>query len=651
MIFKEIAPMVMALTLLISILIITKIKKPVIYTIDGKFAIIGTVLGMLITSLNLIYSNNYIITLGPLLTIACLIYLSNRDKLLIENKEQIFTLDKKTLNITRTIYWICITIALLAYQFAEPYYRPPIFFVSISIAVASLGVEILSFDSKNKISLCKLFSKILTLSLILRLSAYYISSYPIGSDPWVHAELIKDITKYGISYFPTTHDYYSNYPIMHIFSSVSGIVMNLSSKESMAVVGITLMVSTFFVYLIIRDMTNNTNLALFSMLLLNFSDFHIQWGVQVIAMTFGITIFTILLYLLLIKRTQYNSTFKLFLIVFIFLIIWTHTISTFIYMVLLFSLFIGRFLYKLIYAPFNQPSHFGITITICVLSIVILIYHWMDPRYPFMESITRGLIESLSKEAGFLNRTASSNIENSWNSIFNIMGFLTLVFFGVIGSLHSLSKKYGSEVKFVLIYSLTSLFFVFFVFPVLGIRNIIPYRWPVFIYSILVIFTGIGIFKIINIPKRKQYSIIILFLSLLLSSFFMITNSITNMDSPIYGGEINEKLVWTDSEMSLFSATDQLYLNYIISDRQTRRRPFKAYFKRDNVTEYSSIGSAINLDNMDDYLIVWRKSTIERPIQVGYTMILPGNEFKTNLDDNFSNVYDTGLAKAYISNK
>jgi hypothetical protein len=72
MLFKEIAPIIILLTLIISASIAVKVKRSSIFTIDGTFAILGTILGLLITSFNLIYSNNYLISLGPLLTIASL---------------------------------------------------------------------------------------------------------------------------------------------------------------------------------------------------------------------------------------------------------------------------------------------------------------------------------------------------------------------------------------------------------------------------------------------------------------------------------------------------------------------------------------------------------------------------------------------------
>ena len=88
--FKELAPYVITATVIICALIAIKINKEDILTTDGIFAVAGFALGLFITSLNLIYSNNYLITLRPLLAIACLLYLRFRDKILTSGTEKLY---------------------------------------------------------------------------------------------------------------------------------------------------------------------------------------------------------------------------------------------------------------------------------------------------------------------------------------------------------------------------------------------------------------------------------------------------------------------------------------------------------------------------------------------------------------------------------
>lgn len=652
MLFKDIAPIIILLTLIISALIAFKIKSLSFSTIDVIFAILGSVLGLLITFLNLIYSNNYLITIGPLITISCLLYLKYRSKLLADNLNVNLYLSNRELKILQIMYWICILMALISYYYAKLYSRSLFFFLSISLAVCSLGLEILSLTYKKNIQIYIIFSKIFLASLILRSSAYFISPYPIGSDPWRHADLIKGIIIYGTSHLPQISEYYSNYPLMHLYASIAGLLGNLTVKGSMAIIGIVLTFSTIFVYLIVKKVTNNLHLALFSMLLINFSDFHIQWSIQVIAMSLGIAIYTMIIYLLIEQNKKITLIYKLLSILFICIITWTHTVSSFICIVSLISLYTGSLIYEYIYKNKNEFAKIPVNTTLFILFLLILISHWTDPKYPFLKGITKVLINSLSTEAKFLGRTPVSNIGDSWFSIADIFGFLILIFFGVIGSLHSLSKEHQTRTKVSLIFMLIVLFSIFFVFPVMGIRNILPYRWPAFIYTTFILFSGIGILKITSIFKDRCYKVVFVSILLILFSFFMITNSIANMDSPIYGKNLNQKMIWTESEMEMFTNLNNSSDSIIVSDLQTSENIFLTYLKRDNMTTYllNSRGS-FDWDYMGNKVLTWRKTSLDRPVQVkpdeSPDMLL-GFDFKYYLDNNYHAIYNSGDSKAYL---
>ncbi|WP_292373437.1 hypothetical protein [Methanosarcina sp. UBA411] len=652
MLFIEIAPIIILLTLIISALIAVKIKISSFSTIDVIFAILGTILGLIITFLNLIYSNNYLITIGPLVTIASLLHLKYRSKLLANSIDLNMYLNNRALKIIQTIYWVCILIALISYYQAKPYHRPAIFFFSISLAVSSLGLEILSRTYEKDIQLYALISKILILSLILRFSAYFISPYPVGSDPWRHADLIKGISIYGTIYLPQISEYYSNYPLMHLYASISGLIGNLTTKDAMFIIGMVLTISTIFIYIIVKKITNSIPLALFSMLLINFSDFHIQWSIQIIAMSFGIAIYAMTIYLLIEQNEKITPIYKILTILAICIITWTHTVSSFICIVSLISLYIGSFIYERLYANKCNYAKLRVNNTLFTFFLLILTCHWTDPKYPFLKGITTVLINSLSMDADFLGRGPVSNVGDSWFSILDILGFLILIFFGVIGSLHSLSKEHQTKTKVSLIFMLVVLFSIFFIFPVMGIRNILPYRWPAFIYTTFVLFSGIGIFKISTIFKYRCHKVIFISMLLILFSFFMITNSVTDMDSPVYGKNLNQKMIWTESEMEMFANINSSSDDIIVSDLQTTENIFITYLKRDNVATYLlTPRGVLDWEYMGNKVLTWRKTSLDRPVQVkpyeSPDMLL-GSDFKHNLDNNYHAIYNSGEAKEYL---
>ncbi|WP_292379794.1 hypothetical protein [Methanosarcina sp. UBA289] len=652
MLFIEIAPIIILLTLIISALIAVKIKISSFSTIDVIFAILGTILGLIITFLNLIYSNNYLITIGPLVTIASLLHLKYRSKLLANSIDLNMYLNNRALKIIQTIYWVCILIALISYYQAKPYHRPAIFFFSISLAVSSLGLEILSRTYEKDIQLYALISKILILSLILRFSAYFISPYPVGSDPWRHADLIKGISIYGTIYLPQISEYYSNYPLMHLYASISGLIGNLTTKDAMFIIGMVLTISTIFIYIIVKKITNSIPLALFSMLLINFSDFHIQWSIQIIAMSFGIAIYAMTIYLLIEQNEKITPIYKILTILAICIITWTHTVSSFICIVSLISLYIGSFIYERLYANKCNYAKLRVNTTLFTFFLLILTCHWTDPKYPFLKGITTVLINSLSMDADFLGRGPVSNVGDSWFSILDILGFLILIFFGVIGSLHSLSKEHQTKTKVSLIFMLVVLFSIFFIFPVMGIRNILPYRWPAFIYTTFVLFSGIGIFKISTIFKYRHHKVVFISMLLILFSFFMITNSVTDMDSPVYGKNLNQKMIWTESEMEMFANINSSSDDIIVSDLQTTENIFITYLKRDNVATYLlTPRGVLDWEYMGNKVLTWRKTSLNRPVQVkpyeSPDMLL-GSDFKHKLDNNYHAIYNSGEAKEYL---
>ena len=645
------APFVITATLIICALIAIKIRKEDILTVDGIFSVVGFGLGLLITSMNLIYSNNYLISLGPLLVIASLLYLRLRGKILEKGADFNLNLDPNTLKVINILYWVCISVALFSYHQAQPYHRPPIFFICISLGVALLGLEILSSKFRDTFSVFGMMFKILLISLILRAGAYFISPYPVGSDPWGHAEYIKHFLQFHHVMVPPDWEvYYCSYPLAHLLACAGTLIGNISVKGSMFIIGAVLALSTIFVYLFVKKVTNNINLALLSMLLLNFADFHIQWSIEVIAMSFGIAIYTILIYLILKKSEKHQILYALFLTLFLFIITWTHTVSAFIALTSILSLYVGSLLYTQIYKD-KYSNAVLVSFTLCMLFIVLLIFHWMDPNYPFIESIVRGLVNSLTKEAKFLGRLPSIT-QQQWKSLLSISGFLIYIFFGVIGSLYCLSRKYADKTKVALVFMLIVLYFVFFAFPVMGIRNIVPYRWPAFIYTSFVIFVGIGLTGFLSLLKGKRQKISFVFIVLFIASFFMITTSVSDMDSPVYGKAIIQKLVWTESEMMLFEKINNSYGGVIIADLQTQNRPFQTYLKREKSPYYPlTTEGDVDWDYMNGKLVIWRTVSLTRPVQMaGYRhpAMLLGTKFKSHLDNNFSCISDTGGARAYL---
>jgi ABC-type multidrug transport system fused ATPase/permease subunit len=420
-------------------------------------------------------------------------------------------------------------------------------------------------------------------------------------------------------------------------------------------IGVVLILSTSFTYLFVKEVCNSSNIALFSVLLLSFASFHIRWTIVVIATSFGLALYSIIIYLI-IKSNSANIDNKIkyqsLLVFFILVIIWTHTISAFITLITVICLYLSSLInQKTLHLKVEEKIA---SFTLCLTMGVALTFHWMDQQYSFFDLIVTRLFDSLSAEAKFLDLSVSSNIIESYGMLLLTFGFLIYTFFGIIGSLYIVSKFQSSYTKISLLFTVLVLYVFRYIFPIFGMENIVPDRWPAFIYVIFVLFISIGFFKTLSLIKNPKKQISAIFIILFIASFFMITNNETNLDSPIYGEDVIQRLVWTDSEMALFTHVNKSYDNVIVADKQTKVRPFETYLCRDRhkLAIYpSNEKGEINWNLMNDKLIIWRKTSLTRPLTCSSVDLLLGHDFEARLHDNFSCIYNTGEARAFINFK
>ena len=82
------------------------------------------------------------------------------------------------------------------------------------------------------------------------------------------------------------------------------------------------------------------------------------------------------------------------------------------------------------------------------------------------------------------------------------------------------------------------------------------------------------------------------------------------MDSPVYAAELNERLVYTESEMEVASWFVKVYDGQIDTDLQYGSRVIETHPGRENVN-YNMLDGAVK--NGD--LVVWRDVMSERHVQ------------------------------------
>lgn len=120
----------------------------------------------------------------------------------------------------------------------------------------------------------------------------------------------------------------------------------------------------------------------------------------------------------------------------------------------------------------------------------------------------------------------------------------------------------------------------------------------------------------------------------------MITNSMANTDSPIFGKPLSQKLFSTESEFEMCITLNNSYDDIIITDGLTGHNIFEIYLSRDRVASRYAVTPEGDLDweRMGKRMLTWSKLRHELII-------------RKEIDNNCHAIYDCGVAKAYLGAK
>ncbi len=657
--YSDLAPIIILLTLVISLVVGRNLTRENFRGIDAVFAVLGFLFGLFMMVMNLVYTSNALFLLSPVIAISCLLYLQYRNEFKEAHNSSLLEISSRKSTILSIIWWSLISAVVITYYLSEIYTRHPLFFIFIPGAAAVLGLQIMSSQNLNGTKTIIFIVKILLLSLILRASAYFVSPYPTGPDSWSHAEYISYFLDFGrVTVPPDFSIYYVSYPVAHLHAVCSSLLTSISPHNVMFLWAVILTLSTIVTFLIIRVLTGNVQLALISMLLLNFTSDQIQYCIHTMAMTFGVAVyaFIVLFALKIYSSPKHKARYIFCMLVLLCIIVWTHTISAFITLVSLFALMVGYILWEVYHSrdilSFQSKNAQLLVLPLIFLAVIITV-HWMDPAYPFFDKTFGGLLRSLSAEAEFLGATTLSNVHGLWEELLEPVGFCVYAFFGVIGTLYCLLHKKQGERYIPLIVLAFVLFFVRYAFPIFGMRGILPGRWPVFAFVSFMLFVGCGVFCVLSLLKTKRTILCTIIVIFFIGSFFMIAVGSANQDSPLYGEEVITKSIWTESEMDMFTHINNTYDEMIIADYNTMKRIFEVYLKTNNANGYAiTQDGQIDVNVLSQGLVIWRKSSLDRPVVCSdskyVTSLLLGDEFYQYLNNNYSCIFNVGEGRGFF---
>ena len=631
--------------------------------IDSIAGIVGAFLGILIISLY------YIINLqqrdiGFTIFTTSLIYLFLRNKFKTSTIafRQFTRQEKFIINI---LFFSIFFITLLIW-WMQLYHRPLIYFVLISILTALIAIEILYFKEGD--SVWPILLQIFLLSVNIRAGIFYNFPSIMGYDAYWHMMIAESITNTGFVAPIEISNKYFYYPIFHIFVSISQTFIDLNIKDAAFYsIGITSIVATIFVYIICMKIQTGVRVALLATLLVNITNFIIVRGITNV--TPGSFVLCYLLVIIYLLFTEYKSIIANVLIIFMTcLMVITHQLSTFVALIILFSVLCSKYTYKIIHGGNN--CIINISPTYILFFVVVLLSYWMNTYYgqstSFFGSVIGPLVNTLESGGEYGNNLLIVG-QTTQYTLFEISllhaSYLILPFFGIGGML--LWSSLNDYRKLSIVVTVFILYLFIYGVPLLGMRNMLNDRWQPFLAIFLAILASAYIVKIIELIKLNSIKIFATFAIIFILSFFMITTPGINKDNPIIAKETTTRNQYTYSEIyaaRTISKISEMPINKIKMDGDYIGC---FIYYGSNITSFE----AVEYDAFDnDYITsatrnekgtntILRKSTSLEPINIKYSnlygvfkaQLLPIDFFERFMSNNYDKLYDNGDILQYHS--
>jgi len=612
--------------------------------LDKVASVAGIILGIIISLVNLIYSNEYLITIGPMLIVVCGYYLFFGYK--SKTISPALGAGQNLMKISSIIFWLCLTASIFVLR-TSAVNRPLMYFILTSVAASMIALQILYLKGKKSDEYLILF-EIILVSFSVAVSALWVLPSIVGVDPWGHLLYIEDFVNSGHIESARESMYYLYYPITHLNVVSLKLITALGYKEAMFLgIGLPLILSTVFVYLIGCNVAN-AKVGLLATLLINTADVHLQFGIQLMPTSFGIMLFTIIFYLIIHNKGGQDVKYRIFALVLLLLLVVTHNMSSFVMFLFILCLLIGNYAYNIFYKKQPNGNIGMVTPVLLMFFLMVMLSYWMYAGYReglgFLEAVVRGFFSSVEQSAGFLDRPAAPTAEYGyWGPILHIAGFIIIYLFGTVGVLSWLSRQHLNKLRFSLIAAVVLTTAFALVFPVFGIRNIMPYRWYAFIYVPLSIIASIGILLIVQNLSRFSLRNIALVLIVSILSFFMITNKFSNTDSPVYASELTQRLAYTESEIAAGGRIIDIYDGPKVVDERYGSVIHRYFNKRVFATS-----AFLDSDTTNNSLVIWREVMAERPVSVKGRDIVLGTAYEQQLELSHNLIYDNQAVKAFM---
>ena len=409
--------------------------------------------------------------------------------------------------------------------------------------------------------------------IVQRTTGYYSSSLYVGQDIYGHVRRTSGIMSSGqLSGIGPTKYFYS--PFYHILVGWSSLLMGGSLKNTIFLVISTAVtvIPIIVIYFIGRE-SIGSRAGLMASLLYCAGDFSVGWGIHLIPTSLGVVFFSIALlaamkYEGILGRgapDRYLFLFTLFLL-FVGL---THQLSLFVTFFIVVSTYTARSLYE----SEISRSIFNIILTsgvVVYVNFVITRFGGPSGESSFFDFVLGNLVGSIVEtetttrlKSPLPDDPSISAVGSEGLGLVHVLGSGLLLLFGITGAMIWLERDRnvtGSNEAFVLGGAAGIPLIVTLAGPIFSIRNILPFRWFVFIYVPLSLLAGYGVISgiggIVGRFERGHITLVVVVVILLLTPYFTLMggNFIAAKDGALFDESPGaERLSTTETERALYT--------------------------------------------------------------------------------------------------
>jgi hypothetical protein len=276
----------------------------------------------------------------------------------------------------------------------------------------------------------------------------------------------------------------------------------------------------------------------------------------------GIAMVSLVLFLIITPQYQGKAVFRALAIFSLVMVIITHSVSSFVVLVVLLTVYAGSVIYRRTTGnrPVSSPGNLLIFFTVALLGYWLYTARFFPEFLRMIWGFGPGFVTPVTYAP-----SVAAGINPLWSDI-NRLGNLIYYGLGAVGLLAWLNPKNLNISRFNLVFSgilLAGL--VYAVFTVFNIEVLIG-RWFVFLDIILAVPAAIGLMFLVNSLPVNWARVGFLSVVTLIIAFLMITNTTAAFDSPVYPAYMEDRIALTASEMSAAATVSEISSDNIVMD-------------------------------------------------------------------------------------